>query len=86
MPPTVPQRGNDTCPFLVPVLADHLFVYPTRAFCRRPGARLRIPAETTLERVCTRSHRTCPGYQASTEGANDQRAAMLSRSGTDRVS
>ena len=60
------QHGNHACPYLVPVTADRLFVYPTRVFCRPPGGRLRIPAASTIERVCIRNYRTCPGYRAST--------------------
>ena len=74
MPPRASQRGNDSCPFLVPVMADRLFVYPTRAFCRPPGGRLRIPADTTIERLCTRRHRSCPGYRGSIQVAIDQKS------------
>ena len=68
MPSRLSQRGNHACPFLVPVSANQLFIYPTSAFCRPPWGGLRIPADTTIEGVCTRgAHRACPGYLASME-------------------
>lgn len=56
----------DGCPFLVPVVADRLWLYPLGVYCRRPEQRLRVPTATTLARVCsTPSHVGCPGYRAS---------------------
>jgi hypothetical protein len=53
------------CPFLVPVMADGLWMYPVPAYCRRPDSPLRVPARETLARVCaTHEHARCPGFQA----------------------
>ncbi len=55
----------DTCPFLVPVTADRLWTYPVGAYCRRPDHRVRVPAASTLARVCTtRGYRDCAGYRS----------------------
>lgn len=67
-----PQQ--ETCPFLVPVVGDQLCVRPVPAYCRRPDARLRIPAAISLLRFCMDDYATCSGYQA---------AAALMESGTD---
>lgn len=57
---------SDQCPFLVPVTADSLWMYPVPAFCRRPDAQVRVPAPSTLSRVCTTCEYTrCPGFPAS---------------------
>jgi hypothetical protein len=64
--PTSDQEGTD-CPFLVPVTADRLWVYPVSAYCRRPDHPLRVPASNTLEHICTDDYSRCPGYQASHE-------------------
>jgi len=50
------------CPFLVPVVADRLWMRPLGVYCRRPGRRVRIPAESTLTRCCTAEYRLCEGY------------------------
>jgi hypothetical protein len=56
---------SSACPFLVPVMADALWMRPLPAFCRRPGARVKAPARETLTRVCTTgAHAQCPGFQA----------------------
>ena len=56
------------CPFLVPVMADHLWMYPMPAYCRRPHAGVRVPAPETLVRVCDSSrHIRCPGFLASAD-------------------
>ena len=68
-----PRRSwrDDVCPFLIPVMADHLFVYPAGAYCRAPAQRLRLPAPTTIDRVCTRrAYRTCPGFRSAMEDAS----------------
>jgi hypothetical protein len=64
------ENANVPCPFLVPVMADRLWVYPMPAYCRRPDAQLRVPALETLGRVCF-SHRylRCPGYLATAAGS-----------------
>ena len=57
---------SDRCPFLIPVTADGLWMYPMPAYCRRPGARVKVPARETLARVCTTcAYARCPGFQAS---------------------
>jgi hypothetical protein len=53
------------CPFLVPVTADRLWLEPRSAFCRRPGARPRVPGATTVACICmTPAYLVCPGYLA----------------------
>ena len=55
------------CPFLVPVMADRLWIYPTSEYCRRPDAGVRVPAPETFLRFCASpSYLRCLGYQAST--------------------
>ena len=58
--------ADDRCPFLVPVMADRLWMYPMPAYCRRPEAGVKVPAPETFLRVCA-SHRhvRCPGFLAS---------------------
>ena len=61
------DRDDAMCPFLVPVTADRMFVYPVGAFCRRPGCSVKIPAPATLARICsTARYRTCPGLAGAT--------------------
>ena len=51
------------CPFLIPVVADGLWMYPVPAYCRRPDAPVRVPAPETLACVCTTpEHERCPGF------------------------
>jgi hypothetical protein len=52
------------CPYLYPVLADQLCVYPIPAYCRRPSGGIRIPATATLMRLCMDNYAECSGYQA----------------------
>lgn len=60
------DEGNVRCPFLVPVMADRLWVYPMPAYCRRPDAQVKVPAHETFFRVCvSHRHLRCPGYLAS---------------------
>ncbi len=57
---------QEACPYLVPVTADRLWVYPVGAFCRRPGCGVRVPAPATLASTCTGpAHRACEGYRAA---------------------
>ena len=64
------------CPFLVPVVADWLWVYQSSAYCARPDHRVRVPANRTLTEVCTSAaHLTCEGYRASQQGANRPESA-----------
>ena len=53
------------CPFLVPVIADRLWLYPVSAYCRRPECAIRVPASATMADLCTsEDYRRCPGYRA----------------------
>ncbi|OGL15670.1 MAG: hypothetical protein A3F92_05330 [Candidatus Rokubacteria bacterium RIFCSPLOWO2_12_FULL_71_22] len=66
-PTTLTERRSEACPFLVSVTADRLWLYPVSAYCRRPPRRVRVPAPSTLERVCSSpGYRECVGYRAST--------------------
>jgi hypothetical protein len=59
---------NERCPFLVPVTADHLFVFPVPAFCRRPNAGVYVPSVEKFMRLCVGgAHAECPGYVAAME-------------------
>lgn len=59
----------DPCPFLTPVIADHLWMYPVGAYCSRPPGGVRIPAAATVDSVCTTAaHRSCPDYRSATSG------------------
>ena len=56
-------RGQEECPFLVPVMADRLWLNPLGAYCRRPDGRIRVPARSTLTCICTTpAYLLCPGY------------------------
>jgi hypothetical protein len=58
--------ADDRCPFLVPVMADRLWMYPMPEYCRRPDAGVKVPAPETLLRVCASPrHVSCPGFLAS---------------------
>ena len=58
-------NSSDQCPFLIPVVADGLWMYPVPAYCRRPDASVKVPSRWTLTRVCTTDeHARCPGFQA----------------------
>jgi hypothetical protein len=62
--------ANVRCPFLVPVMADRLWVYPMPAYCRRPDVQVRVPARETLSRVClSHRHLRCEGYLATAAGS-----------------
>ena len=50
------------CPFLVPVMADRLWMRPSGVYCCRPGRRVRIPATSTLARCCAGQYRLCDSY------------------------
>lgn len=53
------------CPFLVPVIADRLWLYPIPAYCRRPDGPIRVPAPATMARFCTAAdYGRCPGLHA----------------------
>ena len=56
------------CPYLVPVVADRMFVAPQSVFCRRPDAGIRLPARLTLLSVCTTgAFADCAGYRETAE-------------------
>jgi hypothetical protein len=61
---TKPRELDDPgcCPFLVPVVADRLWMRPTSVYCRRPGRPVRIPAASTLRRCCAADYRLCDRY------------------------
>ncbi len=53
------------CPYLIPVVADRLWMYPVGAYCRRPDGKPRIPGSSTIASVCTTpAHCSCAGYLA----------------------
>ncbi len=60
------MESDAPCPFLFPVLADQLCVYPVPAYCRRPNGGVRVPARATLMRLCMSNYAECSGYQACT--------------------
>jgi hypothetical protein len=60
------SESSEACPFLVPVTADRMFMYPVSAFCRRPDHTVRVPASRTLAQVCcTRDYLSCTGAVAA---------------------
>jgi len=57
---------DDRCPYLIPVVADQLWMYPLPAFCHRPDAPVKVPALETFFRVCLGpEHARCPGFRAT---------------------
>jgi hypothetical protein len=63
---STPRPPEDCCPFLVPVVADRLWLEPLGVYCWRPGQRVRIPGKQTLGAVCaTPGHLACGDYQDS---------------------
>ena len=61
-------EANVRCPFLVPVMADRLWVYSIPVYCRRPNAQVKAPAPETFSRVClSHRHLRCEGYLASAD-------------------
>lgn len=57
-------RRSATCPFLVPTTVDHLWIHSTGVYCRLPGRRVRLPARSTVVRLClTRAYVHCAGYR-----------------------
>lgn len=57
------ENTEDACPFLVPVVADRLWVVRTTAYCRASD-HVRVPALRTVADRCLNAYRSCPGYQA----------------------
>ena len=72
----------ERCPFLVPVMADHLWIYPVSAYCRRPDQFVRVPAPETFVNLCdSSSHIRCAGYRSSMRhGAAGETMASAPRS------
>jgi len=71
------QEGGAICPFLTPVMADRLWLYPTGVYCRPPGDRVRVPAAETLTCICsTLAYLVCPRYLTTRDrGAEEATAA-----------
>jgi hypothetical protein len=66
MAPDTASQPAEGCRFLVPVMADRLWLQPVGAYCRRPDGRVRVPAATTVACIClTVAHLLCPGDLAS---------------------
>ncbi len=59
------------CPYLVPVIADRLWLYPVAAYCRRPDHLVRVPARSTIANRCgTPAYCDCPSYcESATAGS-----------------
>jgi hypothetical protein len=54
-----------SCPFLAPVMADHLWMRPIGLYCRPPGGRVRVCGDRTLSDTCTTgAHLDCDRYRA----------------------
>jgi hypothetical protein len=69
-------RPAERCPFLVPVMADRLWLRPTSAYCRRPGGRMRVPGASTIDCICeTKAYLLCAGYLEAS-GRTARRVAM----------
>jgi hypothetical protein len=58
--------AEERCPFLVPVMADRLWMYPTPAYCRRLDTQVKVPAPSTMLSVCASpAYVQCPGFVVS---------------------
>ena len=52
------------CPFLMPVMAGQLWMYPVSAYCHRPDQLLKVPARETFLSLCdSSSYLRCPDYR-----------------------
>jgi hypothetical protein len=52
------------CPFVRPVMADQMWMYPTGAYCRLPSGRVSVPSRDTLACLCTSGrYSDCPAYR-----------------------
>lgn len=70
MGPETAARQAEACPFLVPVMADRLWLRPMSAYCRRSDGRVRVPAAATIDCICmTAAHLVCAGYLESLDRA-----------------
>jgi hypothetical protein len=60
------MEENSKCPFIVPVVADHLWLVPVSGYCSRTEDLVRVPGSKTFARWCmTSDSAMCPGYQQS---------------------
>ena len=60
------MEENSKCPFVVTVVADHLWLSPVPGYCRRPDERVKVPGSETFARWCMTSNSAkCPSYQQS---------------------
>lgn len=66
---------DDRCPYLIPVVADHLWMYPLPAYCHRPDAPVKVPGRERIFEVCLGpEHAQCPGFLAApTQGTGASR-------------
>ena len=56
---------SDACPYLVPVTADHLWLYPVSSYCTSRD-RTRVPGAMSIAQVCMeQAHTQCAGYLAA---------------------
>jgi hypothetical protein len=56
---------NEACPYLVQVMADHLWLYPVSSYCTS-GERTRVPGAMRIAAVCVEpAHTRCSGYVAA---------------------
>jgi hypothetical protein len=56
---------NESCPYLVQVMADHLALYPVSLYCTS-GERTRVPGAMKIAEVCEEpAHTQCSGYVAA---------------------
>ena len=56
---------NEACPYLVQVMADHLWLYPVSGYCTS-GERTRVPGAMRIAEVCVEpAHTQCSGYVAA---------------------
>jgi hypothetical protein len=62
------------CPFLVPVVADLLWLVRTTAYCRAAD-RVRLPASKTFIDRCLDAFHDYPGYRAHMENNPSRRTS-----------
>ncbi len=57
---------QEYCPYLAPVTADRMWVFPVSAYCHRPNAGIHVPGVEKFVRLCVSGrHEDCPGYRAT---------------------
>ena len=75
------MAGSEACPYLVQVMADHLWLYPVSGYCTS-GGRTRVPGALRIAEVCVEpAHTRCSGYLAARRvptlsGIDDTSSAM----------